>query len=101
MNAQQAQFLLHNLDVVAVITIPANFTQRAQAHDSSPIDVTINNLNLDFTDDIRRSVPTAITQYYATQGSTSPLKVTTHEQTLRSRDVELFEYSVLPTLCLC
>ncbi len=96
----QAQQLLKGIKVVAVITIPANFTQRVDAHENSPIDVTVNNLNLDFTNDIRRSVPDAITQFYQAQGSTSPIKVTLHEQDLRHRDVELFQYSVLPTIVL-
>jgi ABC-2 type transport system permease protein len=96
----QAQQLLKTIQVVAVITIPANFTQRVDAHASSPVDVTVNNLNLDFTNDIRRSVPDAITQFYQAQGSASPIKVTLTEQDLRSRDVQLFQYSVLPTLVL-
>ncbi|HKV59867.1 MAG TPA: ABC transporter permease [Ktedonobacteraceae bacterium] len=96
----QAQTLLNNIDVIAVITIPADFTQRVDAHMSAPIDVTVNNLNLDFTNDIRRSVPDAITQYYQAQGSTSPIKVTMQETNLRHRDVEFFQYSVLPTILL-
>ncbi len=96
----QAQSLLNNIDVVAVITIPANFTQRVDAHVAAPIDVTVNNLNLDFTNDIRRSVPDAITQYYAAQGTASPIKVTMQETNLRHRDVEFFQYSVLPTILL-
>src|SRR5579859_6183376 len=67
---------------------------------SGRIDVEVNNLNLDFTNDIRRAVPDAITQFYQAQGSSSPVKVTLREQDLRSRDVELFEYSVLPTMVL-
>ena len=90
---QQAQALLKNIDVVAVITIPADFTQRVAAHEQAPIDVTVNNLNLDFTNDIRRSVPDAITQFYQAQGSASPVKVTMHEHDLRQRDVQLFEVS--------
>lgn len=97
---QQAQTLLKNIDVVAVITIPADFTQRVATHEQAPIDVTVNNLNLDFTNDIRRSVPDAITQFYQAQGSTSPVKVSMHEHDLRQRDVQLFEYSVIPTLLL-
>ena len=97
---QQAQALLKNIDVVAVITIPADFTQRVATHEQAPIDVTVNNLNLDFTNDIRRSVPDAITQFYQAQGSASPIKVTMHEHDLRQRDVQLFEYSVIPTLLL-
>jgi ABC-type multidrug transport system permease subunit len=97
---QQAQILLNNIQVVAVITIPADFTQRIEAHQASPVEVKVNNLNLDFTNDIRRSVPDAITQFYQAQGSNSPIKVTLNEQDLRQRDVQLFQYSVLPTLVL-
>jgi ABC-type multidrug transport system permease subunit len=96
----QAQVLLNNINVVAVITIPADFTPRVDAHLSAPIDVTVNNLNLDFTNDIRRSVPDAITQYYQAQGRASPVVVTMHETNLRSRDIELFQYDVLPTMLL-
>ena len=99
-NPQQARVLINNIDVIAIITIPADFTQRVEAHEASPVDVTVNNLNLDFTNDIRRSVPDAITQFYAAQGSSSPIKVAVHEQDLRNRDVQFFEYSVIPTLCL-
>src|SRR5579859_3333757 len=97
---QQAQELLYTLQVAAVITIPANFTQRVEANDPSPVDVTVNNLNLDFTNDIRRAVPDAITQFYQAQGSTSPIKVTMQEHDLRSRDVQLFQYMFLPTIVL-
>lgn len=97
---QQAQMLLKNLSVVAVITIPADFTQRVEAHQTVPIDVTVNNLNLDFTNDIRRSVPDAITQFYHAQGSSSPIHIALREHDLRSRDVEFFQYSVLPTIVL-
>jgi ABC-2 type transport system permease protein len=97
---EQVQMLLTNLDVAAVITIPADFTQRVQAHESSPIDLTLNNLNLDFVNDIRRAVPDAITQFYAAQGSASPLKVTMLETDLRHRDVNFFQYIVLPIIVM-
>ncbi len=97
---QRAQVLFNTIEVVAIITIPADFTQRVEAHEQAPIDVEVNNLNLDFTNDIRRSVPDAITQFYQAQGSASPIKVTTQEHNLRSRDVELFQYAVLPSIIL-
>ncbi len=97
---QQAQMLLKNLTVVAVITIPADFTQRVEAHQNSPVDVTVNNLNLDFTNDIRRSVPDAITQFYRAQVHSSPIHISVREHDLRARDVEFFQYSVLPTVVL-
>ena len=99
-DASQAQALLHNLDVVAVVTIPAGFTGRVQAHQPAAIEVTVNNLNLDFTNDIRRAVPDAITQYYQAQGNQSPIKITVQESDLRKRDIELFQYAVLPTIVL-
>ncbi len=97
---QQAQVLYKNVQVIAIITIPADFSQRVAAHDPAPVDVYVNNLNLDFTNDIRRSVPDAITQFYQAQGSSSPIKVGLDEHNMRSRDIELFEYSVLPTIVL-
>jgi len=97
---EQAQALLHDLRVAAVITIPADFTQRVLAHDPAPVEVTLNNLNLDFANDIRRAVPDAITQYYAAQGSASPIKVTIRETDLRQRDIQFFQYNVLPLLVL-
>ena len=70
----QAQALLNNVDVAAIITIPSDFTQRVNAHRNVPINVIVNNLNLDFTNDIRRSVPDAITQYYQAQGDSKSYK---------------------------
>jgi ABC-type multidrug transport system permease subunit len=97
---EQARQLYDQIQVVAIITIPADFTQRVEAHQQAPIDVEVNNLNLDFTNDLRRAVPDAITQFYQAQGSSSPVKVTMQEQDLRGRDVELFEYSVVPIIVL-
>jgi ABC-type multidrug transport system permease subunit len=99
-NEQQAEVLLKNLKVVAIISIPPGFTRGVEAHENESIDVTVNDLNLDFTNDIRRSVPDAITQFYAAQGNDSSIKVTMNEQDVRARDVELFQYSVLPTIVL-
>src|SRR5205823_352566 len=76
---EQARVLLNDIDVAAIITIPTDFTQRVDAHLNAPIEVTVNNLNLDFTNDIRRAVPDAITQFYQTQGKASSIKVTMQE----------------------
>ncbi len=81
---EHAHQLYNQIQVVAIITIPADFTERVEAHQQSPIDVEVNNLNLDFTNDIRRAVPDAITQFYQAQGNGSAVKVTMHEQDLLS-----------------
>jgi ABC-type multidrug transport system permease subunit len=99
-DAARAQALLKNLDVVAVVTIPAGFSQRTQAHAEAKLNVTVNNLNLDFTNDIRRAVPDAITRYYAAQGDHSPVKISMDEHDLRPRDIQMFQYSILPVVML-
>ena len=96
----QAQALYNNLDVVAIVTIPADFTHAVDAHAPAHIEVKINNLNTDFTNDIRRAVPDAITQFYQQRGGESPIKVTLSEQNLRRQDIQLFQYSAMPLLVL-
>ena len=96
----QAHDLYQNLDVVAILTIPANFTHAVDAHAPVHIEVQINNLNTDFTNDIRRAVPDAITQFYQQQRARSPIKVMLQEHNLRRQDIQLFQYSAMPLLVL-
>lgn len=96
----EAETLFKNIQVIAIITIPADFTQRVQAHQRTPIDVRINNLNTDFADDLRITVPDVITQFYHAQGDTSALKVTVQEKDMRQQDVALFQYTVAPIIIL-
>ncbi len=98
--AEQADALIEQGRIVAVVTIPADFDTRIRQHQSVAVGVKINNLNTDFTNDIRRAVPDAITQFYQQQGSTSPIKVALQEQNLRSKDIQLFQYSAMPLLVL-
>jgi ABC-2 type transport system permease protein len=97
---EEAQALYRNLDVVAILTIPANFTRAIEAHAPAHIAVQINNLNTDFTNDIRRAVPDTITQFYQQQRGKSPIKVTLSEQNLRRQDIQLFQYSAMPLILL-
>ncbi len=99
-DAQQAESLYDNLSVGAIITIPDGFSQAVQAHRIAPILVRANNLNLDFTNDVKRSVPDAITLYYEGLGAASPLPITIQQRNLRPRDVDLFQYEVVPLITL-
>ncbi len=99
-NQAQADTLIHGLKVAAVITIPADFTDNFYKHVRTPVTFEVNNLNLDFTNDIRRSVPTAITQFYKTQGAMDPIQVSMQEQDLRRQDIQLYQYEVVPILLL-
>lgn len=98
-DATTASRMLRDLDVAAVVTIPAGFEQRYLAHESDPVTIRINNLNLDFTNDLRRSLPAAITSFYAGQpGSASAVRM--QETDLRVRDVSLLQFELVPDLVL-
>jgi ABC-type transport system involved in multi-copper enzyme maturation permease subunit len=60
-----ANDLLQSGRIVAVVTIPPDFDTRIQQNQPVQVDVQINNLNTDFTNDIRRAVPLSITSFYA------------------------------------
>lgn len=96
----QAQELYNQLQVAAVVTIPANLSQRLQTQMPVSIAVTVHNFNLDLANDIRRAVPFALTSYYQAMGSASPIHISIAETPLRAQDVPLFQYSVLPLILL-
>ncbi|HEV7216381.1 MAG TPA: ABC transporter permease [Chloroflexota bacterium] len=97
--AAQAANELRNLDVSAVITIPASFDAAYAAHQPDPVTIQINNLNLDFTNDLRRSLPAAITVFYGQQANT-PIHVAVQETDLRRQDVTLLQFDLVPDLVL-
>lgn len=94
-----ADRMLTDLDIAAVITIPPDFDQRFDAHQPDPVTIRINNLNLDFTNDLRRSLPAAITAFYAGQAD-STVNVRMQEDDLRGRDISLVQFQLIPNLVL-
>jgi len=64
-SAAEAETLIETGRIVAVVTIPADFDTRIQRNQPVQVGVKINNLNTDFTNDIRRAVPLSITSFYA------------------------------------
>lgn len=65
MSYADAMQSIHAGHIVAVVVIPANFDTSIEQKQPVQVDVTINNLNTDFTNDIRRAVPLSITKFYA------------------------------------
>ncbi len=59
---------------------------------------------LDFTNDLRRSLPVAITMFYAGQsainGNDSPIQIRVKETDLRSQDIDLLRFELVPNLVL-
>jgi len=97
---EHAQLLFKNIQVAAIITIPADFTARVTQHQQAPIDVRINNLNLDFSTDIRQQTASSIAQFYQAQGSHSAIKIVSIETDLHHQDVTFFQYSVIPIITM-
>lgn len=64
-SASEASSLIAAGQIVAVVTIPPDFDARVRANQPVQVNVQINNLNTDFTNDIRRAIPLSITTFYA------------------------------------
>ncbi|MDQ6722698.1 MAG: ABC transporter permease [Thermoproteota archaeon] len=110
--AQKAEELLKQVKVAAVITIPSNFDSAFDSHKPDPVLIHINNLNLDFTNDLRRSLPTAITEFYSqknnldgindkfNKSSISSIYINVKETDLRKQDIDLLRFELVPNLVL-
>jgi len=97
---QKAEDALKQVKVAAVITIPSNFDAAYNTQKPDPVTIHINNLNLDFTNDLRRSLPAAITEFYAEKGNSSPIQIHVKETDLRSQDIDLLRFELVPNLVL-
>ncbi len=97
--ADHARTELAELRVHAIITIPTGFSDRYEAHQADPVSIEINNLNNDMTLDLRRSLPAAITDFYEAQPD-SPIDVEVRETDLRTQDIGLLEFMLLPNIVL-
>jgi ABC-2 type transport system permease protein len=95
-----AQRMYAQQQVAAIVTIPANASAVLAAHHQVTLHVLVDNINLDLADDIRRAVPDAVITWYQTRDRPGPVDVTLAERHLRSHDVRLDEYSVLPVIAL-
>jgi ABC-2 type transport system permease protein len=89
--ADQATALIEQGKVVAVVTIPADFDARIRVKQPVQVGVTINNLNTDFTNDIRRALPLSITSFYA-KAEPSVVTITPQERDAYPQDLGYIPY---------
>jgi ABC-2 type transport system permease protein len=66
-DAKTARQLLDNQEVAAIITIPADFDKHIDEQDVGTVILTLNNVDIDFADDIRRSVDRSVGSFDAPQ----------------------------------
>jgi ABC-2 type transport system permease protein len=98
-SAGEARDLLQAGKIVAVVTIPADFDTRIQQHQPVQVDVQINNLNTDFTNDIRRAIPLSITSFYA-KAVPKLVTVTPRETDLQPQDTDYIPYLTVSILVI-
>ncbi len=90
-SASEANNLIAAGRIVAVVTIPSDFDTRVAHNQPVQVSVKINNLNTDFTNDIRRAVPLSITAFYA-RAFPDVVTITPKEQDLQPQDTDYIPY---------
>jgi ABC-2 type transport system permease protein len=98
-SASAAHTLIETGRIVAVVTIPADFDAHIQSNQSIQVDVQINNLNTDFTNDIRRAVPLSITTFYA-KAFPHLVNITTSERDFYAQDTDYIPYLTVSILVI-
>jgi ABC-2 type transport system permease protein len=109
----RARQLLGRQQVAAVIVVPATFDEDV-AHGAASLDLTLNNVDIDFGDDIRRAVDRSVAEFDAPQlgaslertGAAQGLvvpnayRVDVAEHDLRRTTVTYARYQAVPVLIL-
>ena len=107
-NATTANRMLEDEQVAAVITIPSTFDQEV-ANGTGKVLLTINNVDFDFSDDIRRSVdrsvvgfddPTLVSDESVNASMINVYHVDLDVQNLRETTVDWETYQLVPTFVL-
>ncbi|MBV9689282.1 MAG: ABC transporter permease [Ktedonobacteraceae bacterium] len=96
-STKEARDLIQAGRIVAVVTIPADFDTRVQKNQPVQVNVDVNNLNTDFTNDIRRAVPLSITTFY---GKAFPnlVTITPREHDFYAHDTDFIPYLTVSIL---
>jgi len=112
-NLNTAERMLASQQVAAVIVVPATFG-RDVVRGSATVDLTLNNVDVDFGDDIRRAVARSVAQFDApflgfggelAQGGLhavvpNPYRIAIAETTLRKTNVGFLAYEIAPVMLL-
>jgi len=90
-SAVEAERLITAGQIVAVVTIPSDFDAQVKQNQPVQVGVQINNLNTDFTNDIRRAIPLSITSFYA-KAFPNLVNVSVQENDLYAHDTDYIPY---------
>ena len=99
MTDEQAMDALKHGNLVAKITIPKNFTRSILRRQNSSIDVVVDNIDTDMTEDIQRALPSAITAF-AKEQNLGYINVEVEETDLIDHDTDFVTYLIASSLVL-
>jgi ABC-type multidrug transport system permease subunit len=113
MTAAEAQSAFGDQRVAAIIVIPEDF-DASLARSTAALDLYLNNVNIDISDDLRRAVTRSAAEFDAPQlgllgelhGPSkgvllpNPYRVAVAEHDLRETDVSFLQYQVIPIILL-
>ncbi|MGH7203173.1 MAG: ABC transporter permease [Candidatus Levyibacteriota bacterium] len=109
-----AKHLLDSQQVAAIITIPKSFDADVKK-ENAKVNLTLNNIDIDFADDIRRSVDRSVAHFDAPilspddadavgkdydPETENPYQMSIDEKDLRETNVAWLDYQVIPALVL-
>ncbi len=99
MSADQAEAALRTGRLVGIITIPAGFSTDVEQGATVPIDVRIDNVNVDLTHDVQRALPAAIVAFGRAQHFPG-IRVRMVEHDVMPHDTGYIPYLVVSALAL-
>lgn len=99
MDQAAATMALQHGQLVAIIVIPHGFSDAIAHGDTKAIQVSVDNVNTDLTEDIQRALPSAIVAF-GKQLNLSDIRVRAEEQDLINHDTDFIPYLVVSALAL-
>jgi ABC-2 type transport system permease protein len=94
MSAAAARAALKSMAVEAIVTIPDHFDEALRAHRAS-VTMLVNNVNADEANDLRRSLPAAVTTF-AQADPRNRLTISVAEHDLHAHDFTLGQFEFIP-----
>lgn len=99
MSAEEAQTQLLSGRLVGIITIPAGFSADVENGKTVPLDVRIDNVNVDMTHDVQRALPAAIVAF-GWANKFPGIRVQMVEHDVNPQDTGYIPYLVVSALAL-
>lgn len=99
MDAETARRRLKEARLVAILEIPPGFDAGVRAGNTVPVNLTIDNVNLDLTEDVRRAVPAAAA-IFAERAGYPDVRVTPALRNVLPRDTGYVEYLGVSAIAL-